>query len=426
MLLVVCPSYLSAQGLLTGKVSGGGEPLAYAQVLLLDQKQGALTNADGQFQLAVTSYPARVAVRMLGYRSDTLLLREAPSAPLALVLKEQDVQLAEVVIRSDENYGLTLVRKAWERLSDSATTPAPLRTALYRMFSVDQEQCIEIQELFLRSRAAAHRNELRRTVTGRFGRRADDDMVGAGTTFSGGYKLAYLPYFRHGVDQKDQFKLPVSPSGLEAYEFKYEGQLQQDQLRLGVVRFSRKPKTKGAGYGSGKLYIEESTGNLYSLDATLEDVISWSLFVRGKEARADVRMRFQPDGQGSTYVNQVECDMNFRYVAISGGGKARIHTVYFVLPSLPADLQQHVDALPDEKVALKAPATPKSRQERRAQRDNPNAVRTVDQALVANAGYNPAFWKLANQTILLTEQQRSYLQEFEQKGLFNTSRTGTN
>lgn len=69
--------YLSGQSApLRGNVqdSETGEGIPFANLLLLTEKTGTAADADGQFELSVREWPARIRISAIGYLTDTVVV----------------------------------------------------------------------------------------------------------------------------------------------------------------------------------------------------------------------------------------------------------------------------------------------------------------------------------------------------------------
>ncbi len=121
VLLPVLLLWLQAQPqTITGKVVAldGGEALPSANVHWLGTGIGAATAPDGSFSIAAPPlWPARLVASFVGYRADTLLLREAPASPVRIALRwAVAMGPVEIVERADATYLSTRTVDATERI----------------------------------------------------------------------------------------------------------------------------------------------------------------------------------------------------------------------------------------------------------------------------------------------------------------------
>ncbi len=100
------------------------EPLVYATVLIKGTQKGAYTNEEGYFSLNVppnldTIY---LTIRYVGYEPLDTFFTHIPQQPITFYLKEQVVQLKEVVITAKDNYAdyvmkMVLKHRKYNRMS---------------------------------------------------------------------------------------------------------------------------------------------------------------------------------------------------------------------------------------------------------------------------------------------------------------------
>lgn len=94
--LLVVTIQAAAQGFAGRIVDGLGTPVEGATIMELSTLTGAVSRPDGSFAIRYSgSYPARVVVRCLGFRPDTIAIPEA-SRSLRIVIRAQDVEGREV------------------------------------------------------------------------------------------------------------------------------------------------------------------------------------------------------------------------------------------------------------------------------------------------------------------------------------------
>lgn len=88
----------SAQGFAGRIEDKGGHPIEGATIMELSTLTGAVTGADGRFAIRYSgAYPARVSVRCLGYKADTLAI-PTRSRDIRIVMNIADIESDEVSI----------------------------------------------------------------------------------------------------------------------------------------------------------------------------------------------------------------------------------------------------------------------------------------------------------------------------------------
>lgn len=93
------PQASNASLIISGKVTtAAGEPLVGASIQLAGTPQGAVTNQEGRYELAVPAHanPARLVVSYTGYAAQTVLA--APGSQVNIVLSESGLVLNEVSV----------------------------------------------------------------------------------------------------------------------------------------------------------------------------------------------------------------------------------------------------------------------------------------------------------------------------------------
>jgi hypothetical protein len=73
------------------------EGIPFANLLLLTEKTGTAADADGQFELSVREWPARVRISAIGYLTDTVVVEQADALQITLQPVPADLPLVEVL-----------------------------------------------------------------------------------------------------------------------------------------------------------------------------------------------------------------------------------------------------------------------------------------------------------------------------------------
>lgn len=73
------------------------EGIPFANLLLLTEKTGTAADADGQFELFVREWPARVRISAIGYLTDTVVVEQADALQITLQPVPADLPLVEVL-----------------------------------------------------------------------------------------------------------------------------------------------------------------------------------------------------------------------------------------------------------------------------------------------------------------------------------------
>jgi hypothetical protein len=73
------------------------EGIPFANLLLLTEKTGTAADADGQFELSVREWPARIRISAIGYLTDTVVVEQADALQITLQPVPADLPLVEVL-----------------------------------------------------------------------------------------------------------------------------------------------------------------------------------------------------------------------------------------------------------------------------------------------------------------------------------------
>lgn len=79
-----------------------GEPLQAATVQIEGTFRGTITNANGEFELTVPSFPTTILIRFIGYTSRTVTLESLPGSPLQIDLMPVPVSMREIVVTRED------------------------------------------------------------------------------------------------------------------------------------------------------------------------------------------------------------------------------------------------------------------------------------------------------------------------------------
>lgn len=90
------------------------EPLIYASVQIEGTTRGTVTNKDGAFSIKITDRGARLLVRFIGYKPDTISVSAKTAGPLLIKMIKQPIMLEELVV-TDENPAYRIIREAIKR-----------------------------------------------------------------------------------------------------------------------------------------------------------------------------------------------------------------------------------------------------------------------------------------------------------------------
>lgn len=118
--LILFLSYSSSSAqVIKGKIvnDANGEPLVYCTVGVIGQPIGAITNQNGLFVLTIPEAmrTAQIKISMIGFESRLFSIQQLPNAENTIRLKEQPVELSNVLVTSTKTKRSSLGRKSSSR-----------------------------------------------------------------------------------------------------------------------------------------------------------------------------------------------------------------------------------------------------------------------------------------------------------------------
>ena len=112
LLLLMVVNLASGQVRLSGRVldDSDNSPLPSATVQMKGTTRGTITNANGQFELMVSSLPITLEVRFIGYATAEYQIDAVPQKPLEFLLQRVSFSLDELVV-TGENPAYNIMRQ---------------------------------------------------------------------------------------------------------------------------------------------------------------------------------------------------------------------------------------------------------------------------------------------------------------------------
>ncbi|HEY4320753.1 MAG TPA: hypothetical protein VGM77_06175 [Gemmatimonadales bacterium] len=131
MLLALCTalwSPLHSDSTLQGVVSrrNGGAPIIGALVRLLHARTQALTSPDGRFVIAIATYPDTLVTAAIGFVPDTEVIARRPDTPIAMVLADAPLVIADLVTTTGAAEQLVAGDATTWQVSGKATRVLPV------------------------------------------------------------------------------------------------------------------------------------------------------------------------------------------------------------------------------------------------------------------------------------------------------------
>src|SRR5690348_16952508 len=112
-LLFISTLTLPGQSVLKGKVINekNKEALAFVSIVIKDYGRGTTTDIDGRFQLSIPDNYREIIISHIGFESRTIRIVDTNSL-LVIRLREKSTELAEVVVRPEDNPAFRIIRAA--------------------------------------------------------------------------------------------------------------------------------------------------------------------------------------------------------------------------------------------------------------------------------------------------------------------------
>jgi hypothetical protein len=281
LLLFLFPAYSGAAAdslLVRGTVvdSRSSEPLVAAHIRILGTSRGTITNHSGRFALRLNVGTHRVAISMLGYLSDTLIVTVPPSQNTLVRLEQTDIVLPEFLVTS-EDPAYEIIRRAiaakkqWTVGLVAYEFDAFTRQVFRRDTSIASitesyskgywQQGDTLREVVIQSRKTENIRDTRNfAAVGGILNFSDDEIRLAGFTFTG----------------------PIAPDAFDYYRYKLLRIISEHGQKLYEIRMS--PRTRTAPLFDGIIHIADSSYALVGVDIEPNEAFQFP-FVKDRQFR---------------------------------------------------------------------------------------------------------------------------------------------
>ena len=115
-----------------------GESLPSANIRIEGTYRGAITNADGDFEIALPELPAELLFRYIGYRSARRTIADRDEQYLEIRLQPTTYQMPEIVV-TDENPAIGIMRCVIDRKQERRAALASYAAEAYTRFTVSND-----------------------------------------------------------------------------------------------------------------------------------------------------------------------------------------------------------------------------------------------------------------------------------------------
>ena len=115
-----------------------GESLPSANIRIEGTYRGAITNADGDFEIALPDLPAELLFRYIGYRSARRTVADRDEQYVEIRLQPTTYQMPEIVV-TDENPAIGIMRCVIDRKQERRAALASYAAEAYTRFTVSND-----------------------------------------------------------------------------------------------------------------------------------------------------------------------------------------------------------------------------------------------------------------------------------------------
>jgi len=252
--------------------SDSKEPLPAAAVYLEGSFRGTVTNADGFFQLEVTSFPIVLKTQYMGYKSAQVELNEAPKKPLLLKLVADSFELEEITI-TGEDPAIRIMREVIKRKKVWQEGLKTYKAEGYNRSTLANDTSIAlitetVTQLFWDKEKGPKEIIKSKRQTSNF--MSSANMGG----------LRYLPNFYDDILDVSEFDLftPTHPDALANYKFKL---VEQSSLNGQLVyKIQVSPKKTLQPLFEGFIWVLDEEFAMIKVDLTPNDVVRFPMPVK--------------------------------------------------------------------------------------------------------------------------------------------------
>ncbi|WP_128546913.1 DUF5686 and carboxypeptidase regulatory-like domain-containing protein [Larkinella soli] len=300
-----------AQGLRGTIKTAKGEPLPYAAIVVKGTSQGAISNAEGRYEVGLKPGRYTIVFQYLGFQTiERAVEIQNDWQTLDLTMEEQAYRLEEVQARQGkEDPAYSIMRRAIAKAKYhqlqvmSYTARAYSKTSftitdlpmqfLYRKQLKEAEKegfKVGVPMLYETVAEVSFRqpNTYRQRILGT--RNSLGDNVSVNDYFLASF---YQPEVNNTVS-------PLSPKAFGYYKFEYQGTFRERDHEISKIKVT--PRSYGEGVFRGVIYIIENTWALHSLQLETRNPLGFDIKIRQvyspvQNVWLPVNQRFDLDGR---------------------------------------------------------------------------------------------------------------------------------
>lgn len=400
LLGLVLPTILSTQIDSSIKITGiileseTKAMIPFANILLEGTGRGTVSNELGEFEIQVSTLPARLQVTHVGYKKEVITVDQAQTS-LKIALSAAELEGVEVVAKRTAKI-YQLITKALKRTREQLKQER-FGKAFYRQVSKNDSIYSELYEIFYDTKFNANGITDWALQQGRYALQENNE--GKGLVFNKNFTLIdrVFPTIDPGIDL---FFSPISPRVEDFYLLRTEKIIQQDGKEIAVVNFSPKKEMVGTIPSmEGQVYIDMASFDILKLSGKFESNNLKVIAFRG-EGKVDnyvleYESSFQTGEAGELYLEYISAKQNFDVVYQDRPTK-RVST-----QSLLNIYEYYTPAKKDRKLGGRL------------------SFRKSDAKAINQKGYDQDFWR-ENPIVKRTPVEEAVIADFEKNRQFGS------
>lgn len=238
----------------------GGAAVAYATIGIKGSTRSVMSNEQGYFQAGVSSFPQVVVISAIGYDVKEVVF--TGSSKQVITLAAKSYSLGEVTVKGDEAYKLFM--KAYKKLMKPGYTNYNGKV-FYRLVTQNDDRYTELMEGFYDVQANPSGFNYWKLKHGRYAVADDCKQQNYVVSIDLSALVRYLDITN---DHRSGIHFPAFPFTADAksgYRFEKAGGSSIGNKDVSIIRFT--PETNNPNACEGLLYIEESSGKLFRMEA---------------------------------------------------------------------------------------------------------------------------------------------------------------
>ena len=238
---------------LEGKIvdSKSGQPVVYANIIILGTNTGTIANMEGEFVLKIPRENSQdsIVISSIGYKNKIFSAMQFRTENHLIKLKSVTISLAEINIRTGDAREILIA--ALDNIRDNYSTKPYMVTAFYRESIQRRRKYVAVSEAVLDAYKPAYSGFERDRIKILKARKSSDFQMKDTLALKlqgGPYSMFRLDFVKHPDELLER-------EVLQYYKFEIDGQVIIDNRLAYVISFEQLPQIMVPLY-EGKFYIE--------------------------------------------------------------------------------------------------------------------------------------------------------------------------